>query len=175
MSDSFIQVPTDAGGKKVDAETLVIGANTVQRQRVQLTGASATDIGRVTASEGVSVSLAVLSATRTHSTVASVAAGGQGDLDAAQISSGLTGKLVQLVVSSSAPFKAELYTVTNGVPSGVLVTWIGHSVGFTLAHKKFITVAHNAGAGLDTFRVTVTNLDTSEAADVYATFFYDEE
>ena len=59
MSDSFIQVPTDAGGKKVDAETLVIGANTVQRQRVQL------------------------------------------------------------VVSSSAPFKAELYTVTNGVPSGV--------------------------------------------------------
>jgi len=175
MSDSFIQVPTDAGGKKVDAETLVVGANTVQRQRVQPAGATATDIGRVTASEGVSVSLAVLSAKRTHSTVASVAAGGQGDLDASQISSGTTGQLVQLVVSSSVPFKAELHTVTNAVPSGVLVTWIGPSVDFTSAHKKFITVAQDAGAGLDTFRVTVTNLDTSEAADIYATFFYDEE
>jgi hypothetical protein len=55
------------------------------------------------------------------------------------------------------------------------VTWIGASVDFTSAHKKFITVAQDAGAGLDTFRVTVTNLDTSEAADIYATFFYDEE
>jgi hypothetical protein len=175
MSDSFIQVPADAGGKKVDAETLVVGANTVQRQRVQPAGATATDVGRVTASEGVSASLSVLSANRTHSTSASVAAGGQADLDASQISSGLTGKLVQVIIASSVPFKATLHTVTNATPSGVLVTWIGRSVDTTLAHKKFITVAQNAGAGLDSFRVTITNLDTSEAADVYATFFYDEE
>ena len=175
MADSFIQVPTDAGGKKVDAETLVVGANTVQRQRVQPAGAAATDLGRVTASEGVSASLSVLSANRTHSTSASLAAGGQVDLDASQISSGLTGKLVQLVIASSVPFKATLHTVTNAIASGVLVTWIDRSVDFTFAHKKFITVAQNVGAGVDTFRVTMTNLDTVSAADVYATFFYDEE
>jgi len=175
MANSFIQVPTDAGGKKVDAETLVVGANTVQRQRVQVSGATPLDIARVNASEGLSVSLSVTSAKRTHSTSASVAAGGQVDLDAAQITVGLTGKLIQLVISSSIPFKAELKTVTNNSASGTLVTWIGRHVDFTLAHKKFISVAQDVGAGVDTFRVTITNLDTSEAADVYATFFYDEE
>ncbi len=175
MSESFIQVPTDAGGKKVDAEELVVGANTVQRQRVQLSGEAAEDIAVVNKSEGVNVSLAITSAKRTHSTSASLAAGGQADLDAAQITSGLTGKLVQLVLTSSIPFKAQLKTVTNNSESGALVTWIDRHVDFTLAHKKFISVAHDGGAGIDTFRVTITNLDTSEAADVYATFFYDEE
>jgi hypothetical protein len=175
MSDSFIQVPVDAGGKKVDAETLTVGVNTVQRQRVQPAGAGATDIGRVTASEGVSTSLSVLSANRTHATSASVAAGGQADLDATQISSGLTGKLIQVIISSSVPFKAELKTVTNAVATGALVTWFGRLIDCTFASKKFINVAQNAGAGADTFRVTMTNLDTVSAADVYATFFYDEE
>jgi hypothetical protein len=175
MSDSFIQVPVDAGGKKVDTETLTVGVNTIQRQRVQVTGAAATDIARVNASEGLSTSLSVLSANRTHATSASVAAGGQADLDATQIGSGLTGKLIQVVIASSVPFKAELKTVLNASASGTLVTWIGHQVDCTFASKKFITVAHNAGAGIDTFRMTITNLDTVSAADVYATFFYDEE
>jgi hypothetical protein len=175
MADSFIQVPVDAGGKKVDADVLTIGANTVQRQRVQIAGSGAGDILQVTSSGGLPTSVAVLSATRTHSTVASVAAGGQVDLDASQISSGLTGKLMQVIIASSVPFKAELKTVTNAVGSGVLVTWIDRSVDTTFVNKKFITVAENVGAGIDTFRLTITNLDTAEAADVYATFFYDEE
>ena len=174
-TDSFIQVPVDAGGKKVDADQLVVGVNTVQRQRIQVTGPAATDIARAGASDGLSTSLSILSANRTHATSASVAAGGQVDLDATQISSGLTGKLVQVIISSSVPFKAELKTVLNASASGTLVTWIGHQIDCTFAHKKFITVAHNAGAGVDTFRVTITNLDTVSAADVYATFFYDEE
>jgi hypothetical protein len=173
--DSFIQVPADSVGKKVDTDQVVVGANTVQRQRVQVTGAGATDIARTNASEGLSTSLSVLSASRTHGTSASVAAGGQVDVDATQISSGLTGKLIQVIVSSSVPFKAELKTVLNASASGTLVTWIGHQVDCTFASKKFINVAHNAGAGIDTFRMTITNLDTVSAADVYATFFYDEE
>ena len=175
MPDSFIQVPVDAGGKKVDAEQLTVGANTVQRQRIQPSGVAASDIARVTASDGVTGSLAVLSANRTHATSASVAAGGEVDLDASQIGSGLTGKLIQIIVCSSIPFRAQLKTVTNAVESGALVTWFERNVDTTFAHKKFITVAQNAGAGIDTFRVAITNLDTSEAADVYATFFYDEE
>lgn len=175
MANSFIQVPTDAGGKKVDATELTVGANTVQRQHIRPVGEADVDIGRVTASEGVSTSLSVLSANRTHAISASLAAGGEVDLDAAQISSGVTGKLIQIIVTASVPFRAQLKTVTNAVESGALVTWIDRHVDCTFAHKKFVTVAHNAGAGIDTFRVSIKNLDTSEAADVYATFFYDEE
>ena len=175
MADSFIQVPADAGGKKVDATELTVGANTVQRQHVIPAGVAATDLARVTASEGLSTSLSVLSANRTHATSASLAAGGEVDLDATQITSALTGKLVQIIITSSIPFRAQLKTVTNAVASAALVTWIDRHVDCTFAHKKFITVAQNAGAGIDTFRVTITNLDTASAADVYATFFYDEE
>jgi len=175
MSDAFIRVPPQSTGEKVDVEQLTVGGNVVDRQRIQVTGATPLDIARVTASEGLSTSLSVLSANRTHATSATLAAGGQVDVDATQITSGLTGKLIQLVLTASVPFKAELKTVTNGVASGALVTWIDRHVDFTAASKKFLTVAENAGAGIDTFRITFTNLDTSEAADVYATFFYDEE
>ncbi len=175
MADSFIQVPTDAGGKKVDATELTVGANTVQRQHIRPAGEAATDIGRVTASEGVSASLSVTSANRTHATSASLAAGGEADLDAAQITSSLTGKLIQIIITSSVSFRAQLKTLTNGAESGALVTWIDRHLDCTFAHKKFLTVAHNVGAGLDTFRITIKNLDTTSAADVYATFFYDEE
>ena len=172
---SFIRVPVDAGGKKVDTTELVDGADTVQRQHIRPSGAAVGDIGNVTASEGVSASLSVTSANRTHATSASLAAGGEVDLDAAQITSSLTGKLIQIIITSSIPFRAQLKTVTNAAESGALVTWINRHVDCTFAHKKFLTVAHNAGAGIDTFRVSIKNLDTSEAADVYATFFYDEE
>ena len=175
MPASFIRVPPDSTGKKVASFELVVGPDTVQRQQVIPSGVGATDVGRVTASEGTTTSLAVLSANRTHATSATLAAGGQVDVDATQITSGLTGKLIQLVLTASIPFKAELKTVTNGVASGALVTWIDRHVDFTVASKKFLTVAENAGVGIDTFRITFTNLDTAEAADVYATFFYDEE
>lgn len=175
MASSFIQVPVDAGGKKVATNEVVVGANTVQRQHVQVVGDAAADIARTTASEGLSTSLSVLSANTIHATSASLAAGGEVDLDASQITSSLTGKLIQIIITSSVPFRAQLKTVTNAVESAALVTWIDRHVDCTFAHKKFLTVAQNAGAGIDTFRVAIKNLDTSEAADVYATFFYDEE
>lgn len=36
MADSYVQVPTDGSGKKVDTSELVIGTNTVERERVVL-------------------------------------------------------------------------------------------------------------------------------------------
>lgn len=118
--------------------------------------------------------------TPTVSTVvgAALAAGGSTDLDSAQIGSGLTGKLAALLMTASVPLKGELKTVLNGVESGVLMTFFsraGESVPLTMPNKDFFTQAEDATAGFDGFRVTVTNLDTTQAADTYATFFYDEE
>ena len=41
MSDGEIQLAADGSGKMVDATTLTVGANTVYRQRIQLSGSTA--------------------------------------------------------------------------------------------------------------------------------------
>lgn len=44
MSDSFVRVPPDSTGRKVETEQLVVGANTVERQRVRAIDESADNI-----------------------------------------------------------------------------------------------------------------------------------
>jgi len=55
MADSLIQVPPDSTGGKVDTTSLTVGANTVHRQRVNITGATATQIAPVDATFGLAV------------------------------------------------------------------------------------------------------------------------
>ena len=105
------------------------------------------------------------------------AAGGSDDIDSTQVSSGKTGQLLQVIVSATIFYKAELKIVTNGVAGSVVHTWIGGPIlpfPYTPSHKTLHTIAQDVTAGLDGFRVTVTNLDTNEAADIYATFEWDE-
>ena len=109
--------------------------------------------------------------------VASIAAGGTGDVDSTQIASGKTGKLVEFTIGGSVPLKGELKTVLNGVETSTgwrVFSPAGQTAVFKLPNKDFVTQAENAGAGLDGFRVTLTNLDNTEAADGYVAFFYDE-
>ncbi len=47
MADGYVQVTPDHQGKKIDAEELTVGANTVQRQRIQIAGAGAAEIAGV--------------------------------------------------------------------------------------------------------------------------------
>lgn len=49
MSDGFTQLPPDSTGKKIDTEHLTIGANDVERQRVEIAGVAAAEIARVQA------------------------------------------------------------------------------------------------------------------------------
>lgn len=174
---SFIRVPPDSTGKRVDSCQIDVDGNLVERQRMQLAGDASDSVARVTTSDGLSISSAITAPTIVHASDPSVAAGGSTDLDSNQISSGLTGKLLQIIVSSSVPFKAEIKTVLDAVPSSTLITGISRTgfLDITLVSKRFVTVAQSASVGLDGFRVTVTNLDTSEAAAVYATFLYDED
>lgn len=113
----------------------------------------------------------------THAFSSSLAAGGTVSLDSDQISSGMTGKLIGVWVHASVFLKAELFTVLNNTPSAVLATWfpspwLGDK---EIPARGYVVQAQDAGAGFDGFRIDVTNLDPSEAADVYATFFFDEE
>lgn len=57
MADGFIRVPVDDFGKFVDTDQLVVGANTVQRQRVRISGAGATDLAPATVADGLLVNL----------------------------------------------------------------------------------------------------------------------
>lgn len=57
MANNFIQMPANGAGEKVDTESLVVGANTVNRERVQIAGDDATDIAPVTAADGLLVNL----------------------------------------------------------------------------------------------------------------------
>ncbi len=58
MTDSYVGV-TEASTPtgKLDAESLTVGANTVKRERVQIAGATATQIAPVSATDGLTVNL----------------------------------------------------------------------------------------------------------------------
>jgi hypothetical protein len=182
MSDSFVTLPPDSTGKSLDTEQLIVGINTVQRERMQITGSADVEIVGVTNTDpaGTEYSLLVRlietrSAQLTHVTSVAVAAGATANLDSANIGSGNTGKLLGLLVSSSVAFKAELQTVLNAVATTrAIVFSMNRLWDWKTPGRDFIAQAHSATAGFDGFRVIVTNLDTSEAADVYVTFFYDE-
>lgn len=113
-----------------------------------------------------------------HATSVAVSASTSADLDSTQITSSKTGQLVAIAAGGSVPTKIEIKTVLNASASSTILTFFsspGVVTLFELPSKKFITQAENAGAGsFDGFRATITNLDPNKAADLYATFFYDE-
>lgn len=78
MASGIVQVPTDGVGKKVDTTELTVGANTVERQRINLAGAAAGDLAPVDATKGLKVdSYQAVAATATMTTKASSATSAQ--------------------------------------------------------------------------------------------------
>ena len=71
MSDSSVKV-FDTGGKNVDTESLTVGATTVQRQRMQLAGATATAIAAVQGTEVAPTSIGLVTRNVPGSTVQNV-------------------------------------------------------------------------------------------------------
>lgn len=108
--------------------------------------------------------------TASNTTSASLAAGSSVELSTADLSE--TENLAEIWMTSSVPFKAVVKTISNGASATVVVLFgrAGEVVKFAPPHRAYVSVA--ASAGTDGFAVTFTNMDTSEAADVYATFFY---
>lgn len=113
-----------------------------------------------------------------YATSSGLAAAGSTTLNGTQISSGKTGKLTKVTVASSVPCKWVIQTVLNaGTPTDKVVLFTSAAnltYDWTPPHMNYITQAHSASAGLDAFCVTVTNMDNTNSADVYATIQWDE-
>lgn len=100
------------------------------------------------------------------------AAGASADLDSAEITE--AEKLWECQISASVPFKAQVKAVENGVARNLSNLIFGRAnelIRWKPPHRDFATHA-GASAGLDVFRVTVTNMDNAKAADLHAGFFY---
>lgn len=105
----------------------------------------------------------------TYVTSAALAAGSSANLDTGDLGAQ---HLSQVEVFSTVAFKAAVYTISNGVASANPIA-IGGGPAFTPftwkpPHINYAAVTSTAG--IDGFRVAVTNLDDVNAADVYATF-----
>lgn len=147
-------------------------------QRIKMTFGPEDTADDVTSSAPFPVDVQPLTAPKTTlATSTDLVASASIDLDSDQITVGTTGQLIALMITSSVPLKAVLKTLLNGAESSdlaVFMTKTANELPIEMPSKLFYTQAHDAGVGLDGFRVTVTNLDGSQASDVYCTFFYDE-
>lgn len=174
MADNFVSNP-GSGGATFAADE--ISSILYPRGKITL-GEDGSNDGDVSESNPLPVrEFSTNAATRTHCSSSSVAAGSSVSLDSDTIPPGKNAKLLGLLVASSVPFKWDLKVVSNAVESGT-----ERAVGFSHTGERFFippgrdffTASHDSSSGFDGFRCIVTNLTTgTNAADVYATFFYD--
>jgi len=105
-----------------------------------------------------------------------LAALGAGSTATLTTSEAASKSLAQVECWASVAYKAEVFTVDNdvestdpyavgGAPAHTAWKW-------TPTHRSYCAVT--AQAGLDAFRVKITNLDDQNAADAYATFHFED-
>lgn len=110
-----------------------------------------------------------------YDTSSAIAAGSTDNHDTTDLG-GTTKKLQMVHAGASVPLKCEIQSVINGSGTtiGVFFTPAGSSYTWRPPHRNYHSVAFSANAGFDGFRVVRTNLDASEAADVYSNIFYED-
>lgn len=169
MADNT-ELNTGSGGDIIATDEV----SGVKHQRVKVeygADGSATD---VSPSTPLPVERVLADPKSSHATSAGVAAGGTADLDSSDITNGKTGKLVAILASSSVQLKCVLKKVASDVPGAVLATWFVRGGDLRLVEFPDRAFFAQAGGANCHFRVEATNLDTSQASDPYATFFWDE-
>jgi hypothetical protein len=179
--DSFIQLPPDDAGKKIDADSLTVGSEGVYRERQRIAGIDAAELADVTNTDPATTEYGLI--TREINSVSPVvdalnssalAAGSSANLDGTFISASATGKLVQVTVSSSVACKWIIKTLDGAAETtiAVLFTPAFNTFVWRTAEKDYNTLAYSDGD--ETFRVTAINLDQDNAGDVYTTIEWDE-
>lgn len=104
----------------------------------------------------------------TEGSTTDTAAGAGFDVDGPS-SDGTTKTVRGFVASASVPIKAELIQVDNDVDTAhvTLFARAGEGIVYTAPHKDFHEVTFGSTGGFDGFTLRVTNLDNSQAADLY--------
>jgi len=159
VADGYIQLPADQAGKKLRTYVLPNGDHA---EGVFLVD----DQGNFVSSPE--------SPQASYLTSASLAAGASVTLDATAVTTAKTGQLQAILVGASVPLKAEIRTVLAGTPTtrGVVFTTDAKLTElFEPPDKHWYQLA---GGATTFYRVTITNLDNVDAADVYATIWWDE-
>lgn len=110
-----------------------------------------------------------------YDTSTSIAAGATDNHDTADFGAA-TKKVSKVIFGASVPLKAELQFVDNGTPTTLAVAFSppGGISEIVPSHRNFFSHAFTANAGFDGFRLVRTNLDASEAADVYSVIQYED-
>ena len=108
-------------------------------------------------------------------TSTALAAGSSANLQTVDLGSSGTLKLAKVRVGSSVACKWIIQAVDNAVATELttVFTQAGTSEEFQPRHRNYWSHTFSANAGFDGFQVNATNLDASEAADVYATMEYE--
>jgi hypothetical protein len=107
-----------------------------------------------------------------QATSASLAAGASVSLTSANIAAAVVSKLWGLDLTCSVAFKAVIKEVVNNVTTSlnVLFAEAGTVIQWRPPDRTFYSFT--AAGTTNNWTVTFTNMDTSEAADVYAAFMY---
>lgn len=187
MADGFIAVPPDSTGKKLDTEQLTVNGIIVQRERDQIAGSLEDEIAAVLNTDpagnayGLVVRpIEVVNEARSNPSSSALAAGASVNLDGATIPNAILGKLLLATLSSTVACKWIIKARNGGVESTIDIVFTSGLAGGQPTFQwtppaKGKGWAEQLGDGVDTnFRVTVTNLDGDNAADVYAGLFWDE-
>lgn len=156
----YVRVPPDGLGKRLAA--------------VQLPDGTYAEAVVVVDEFGNLIRLAPASPQHAQLKAGDVVAGLAVDKDTPSIAVGTSGKLGGVTIAATVPVKAEIKTVSGGVETLHDVVFTNEAVlSYTWEppHDTYITLAGGAG---NKFRVTLTNLDTRDTADLYATIYYDE-
>ncbi len=103
------------------------------------------------------------------------AAAGTFDVDTAD-QGAATKKLTGLDFGASVPVKAEIFSVDNGTPTSrnVLFAKAGETVHWRPVHRDYFSLTTAGGGGFDGYRATLTNLDNTEAANLYGTIYTED-
>ncbi len=174
MADGTIGVDETNLDKLLDTESLTVSGQTVHRERIQIAGTVDTELAKVTDLALNVTENSPLVAARTTGEATSVSAGGSSDITGSTIPNNVTGKLMGVNMSSSVAGKYEIKSRDGGVETLIDTIFLNAYKPYMWKppHRDF---ASRAGDGVDTsYRVTVTNLDNSQTADMHATMYWDE-
>ena len=102
-----------------------------------------------------------------------IAANANADFDTADIASANESGLIQVTISGTQPWSADIFTVEDGTATQVTAPITGEAGKTVIWDIDPAAITLNGGnAGLDAFRVNITNEDNNKDGDYFVNICY---